>query len=103
MTDSIEQRIAATERLLADSCVEWGIVLAGDKSVLEPAWHAAGATGRMRLPDTSPADRQPVALSTPRPGAIHGSHLSGRVKGRHGVATRITGDCAKPQHNEFRT
>ena len=69
----------------------------------QPAWHAAGATGRMRLPDTSPADRQPVALSTPRPGAIHGSHLSGRVKGRHGVATRITGDCAKPQHNEFRT
>lgn len=34
-TDTIEQRAASTERLLADSCVEWGIVLAGDKSVLE--------------------------------------------------------------------
>ncbi|CEG51843.1 hypothetical protein PXNS11_210007 [Stutzerimonas xanthomarina] len=35
MTDTIEQRVGATERLLAESCVEWELVLAGDRSVLE--------------------------------------------------------------------
>ncbi|WP_371683478.1 helix-turn-helix transcriptional regulator [Pseudomonas syringae] len=35
MTETIEQRTEATQRLLADSCHDWGIVLAGDRSVTE--------------------------------------------------------------------
>lgn len=35
MNSTIEERAAATERLLGDACAEWGLVLAGDRSVVE--------------------------------------------------------------------
>ena len=35
MNETIEQRAEATERLLVGSCQDWGIVLAGDRSVVE--------------------------------------------------------------------
>jgi hypothetical protein len=36
MADDFERRVIETEHLLIDSCREWGITLAGDKSVTEP-------------------------------------------------------------------